>query len=161
MKKDAMESEKANKLANYIGYLIQGGILINDIKLPFTMLDYYTLTKEDILYVARGVRNLKKDRSYFESLIISTFLKFANTNGYLYHIVNDINEVIDEHNCFIINNVRITPNVYDIEEIFNMFENYNIPKYDKLIYTALTRKAHGYPILPLIMRKEEEKTASR
>ncbi len=70
-------------------------------------------------------------------------------------------EVLEQKNAFIINGERIEPTLDDIVSILNEFDNYNIPKYNRLVYTALERFAKKVPLFPLVNNREEEKLIRR
>lgn len=140
-------------LYNYIGFMIQNGILYEDKVIPFSILDYYCITKEDIYKIIGKVKMNYRGYQYYGDLV-----NFAQRNNLLVREIDDISEIVDEHNAFITNDKRFEPTIYDIQNIYDLFEKYNIPKYSKLFYIALRRMALNIPILPLFEEKEKSKT---
>ena len=144
--------EIANLIANNVGRKIVEGKIIDDIKVPFTMLDYYSLYNEDINYIYHLVRGnrIKGKYDYYENIFCEFYEKKAVVN----RIIDDPIEILKQRNGFIINGERIIPNLGDIIEIFNAFDNMGVPKINRLIYTALERYVKELPLFPFI---EEEK----
>lgn len=147
MEKDYME---LYDIISYIGPIIKDGIRVGSRTINFTMLDYYSLTKEDIrdllgALLARRV-NVEKPPYY------GYFYRLFERGGSLVKQDISVMDVLNEHNAFIIDNYRFEPTEEDIQKIFDLFDEYDIPKYSRLIYTALYRKALGVPILPLAMK---------
>lgn len=138
----------------YINNLIKNGIIIGDKKMSFTMLDYYTLTKEntyDILCMMR--------RKYYKDLQTSSYLhNFILREGCVVRIIDNPEEVLEQKNSFIVNGKRYTPSLDDIVMLFNLFDENDIPRYSKLIYIALNRIARDEVILPLLSNEEKCKT---
>ncbi len=147
----------ANSIVNYIGPYIKNGICFNDIKRPFTLLDYYSITNVNCNDLAKIIKLNKVERTYSESVNKSVFLHFASLEGKHFYIVNDIEEVIKNHYAFIVDDKMVEATYEDIEEIFEFLEEHDIPKYSKVIYTALYRKITDFPVLPLTYNVEKEK----
>ena len=148
----------AEQIANYIGPMIRNGIILNDEKIIFSMIDYYCITKIDIRiivaklrkYIKKGVHN-----SYF-----ATLANFAENEALLVRIIDNSKEVLDQNTSFVINNQRFVPTKEEVDSVLNLFDQYEIPRFNKLIYIALYRMAKGNPILPLVTL-EKEKNKSR
>ncbi len=145
-----------NNLVTYVGFYLANGYTVDGRKMSFTALDYYSIFEENIGDVAMEVRSLVRSNNIAYQ---NYFLQFANNNGYAITKVEDAKKVMDEHNVFIINDKRIVPTEEDIQEILDLLDQYNIPKYEKVVYTALSRKAFGYQILQFV--SQEEKTMSK
>ncbi len=149
-----IENLRIYKIANYIGNMLENGIMIGDNKMRFTMLDYYCLTDEDIYsFIGRLKNKTAKEKNPY----LSYLTYFAEKEGLFVREVDGIDEVLDEHHAFIINGQRFEPTKDDILRIFNLFSEYHIPKYSRLIYLALHRMVMGNPILPLVMQEEKTK----
>ena len=154
---EKIEFEYANSLVNYLGLLIKNKIMVNDIKIPFTILDYFSITDIDIYALSKIIKKFKINRSYYESMYKNAFLRFAEVEGPLTKIIAEVDDILDEHHAFIINGVKYVPTEEDIIKIFELFDEYDIPKYNKVIYCALHRIALGCPILPLLNEEEKNK----
>ena len=139
-------------LVEYVGYYLKNGIIVNGKKMSFTALDYYCIAKDSIEDVATIIR-AKKSPILYQGY----FLQFAANNGLQFRKVEDAQEVLYEHNAFIKDGVRIVPTEEDIQNILDLLDSYNIPRYTRVVYTALARQAFGYPILPFAQMNEEEK----
>ena len=139
-------------LVEYVGYYLKNGIMVNGKKMSFTALDYYCIAKDNIEDIAAFIRAEKSPMLYH-----GYFLQFAANNGLQFRKVKDAQEILDEHNAFIKDDVRIVPTEEDIQYILDLLDSYNIPRYTRVVYTALTRQAFGYPILPFAQMNEEEK----
>lgn len=143
-------------IANYIGSLLKNGIEIDDKTISFTMLDYFCITDMNIYTMVGKLR--KMDAKKIKYQYHSYLSYFAEKEGLLVREVDGIEEILNEHHVFIINNERFEPTSDDINYIFDLFEKNRIPKYSKLIYIALHRMALNMPILPLYEGYEEIKT---
>ncbi len=143
-------------IANYIGSLLKNGIEIDDKTISFTMLDYFCITDMNIYTMVGKLR--KMDAKKIKYQYHSYLSYFAEKEGLLVREVDGIEEILNEHHAFIINNERFEPTSDDINYIFDLFEKNRIPKYSKLIYIALHRMALNMPILPLYEGYEEIKT---
>lgn len=141
--------EELYDLISYIGPFIKNGITIDGRKINFTMLDYYSLTKEDIrdLLGALLLRRVNAERPPYYGY----FYRLFEREGSLIKQDAEVSDILNEHNAFIINDYRYEPTEEDIKRIFALFDEYDIPKYSRLIYTALYRTALGVPILPMVM----------
>lgn len=153
----------SNKRYNYMNNLIikiadyiNQGIIIDSVKLPFTMLDYISLTDMNIDTLIEKIKNLKDFDSKEELYASRAVLKFYEKNRNLGRFVNNTETILQQKNVFIIGNTRFEPTEKDIEEIFSLFDEHRIPKTNSLIHIALYRKAKGVPILPLINNEKEE-----
>lgn len=143
-------------IANYIGSLLKNGIEIGDKTISFTMLDYFCITDMNIYTMVGKLR--KMDAKKIKYQYHSYLSYFAEKEGLLVREVDGIEEILNEHHAFIINNQKFEPTSDDINYIFDLFEKNRIPKYSKLIYIALHRMALNMPILPLYEGYEEIKT---
>ena len=144
-----------NDLILMISNYINNGIIFDSFKVPFTMLDYMCLTNmriEDLISIIKKTNDFKTKEELYASKVI---LKFYIGNRRLGRVINDSEDILKQKNVFIINNIRIEPTKEDIEDILNLFDKHSIPKLDSLIYTAIDRKVHGYPILPLVENEKE------
>ncbi len=141
-------------IISYIGPIIKDGIRVGSRTINFTMLDYYSLTKEDIsdLLSALLTRRVNVEKPPYYSY----FYRLFEREGSLVKRDISVTDVLNEHNAFIIDNYRFEPTEEDIQKIFNLFDEYDIPKYSRLIYTALYRTALGVPILPLVMEDKNK-----
>ena len=142
-------------MADYIGSMLANGIEVGDKVIPFSILDYYCVTKENIFSIIGKIKrkNLRDKYKYHSYLSY-----FAEKEGLLVREIDSIEEIVNEHHAFIINGQRFEPTRDDINYIFDLFEKNRIPKYSKLIYIALHRMALNMPILPLYEGYEEIKT---
>ncbi len=147
-----MEKDEAyiSNLVTYIGYFLKNGIMIDGMKLPFSILDYYSIVKESVSDVASKAQAIKKYILYR-----NYFIKFAYSNKFLLNEVENVNEVLEAHHAFIKNDQRIVPSEEDIQNILDLLDQYNIPKYNRVVYSALARQAFGYPILPFVNMEEK------
>ncbi len=157
-----MENECLNdylNLINYVGELIAKGIEFGDIKLNFTMLDYYSITTDNIrelLKIAKKIQNKNNNQYPY----LNNFIDFASVEGFLVRITDDPKEVFDQRYTFLVDDEKYSPSIEEIEDIFHLFDVNAIPKYNILIFLALQRKSLGIPVLPLLSI-EEEKTNTR
>ena len=158
MKENNINIDYANSIVNYIGPYIKFGICFNDIKRPFTLLDYYSLTNVNCNDLARFIKYNKIERTYSESVNKSVFLHFASLEGKHFYIVDNVDEVIKNHYAFIVNDKMVEATKEDIIHIFEFLDEHDIPRYSKVIYTALYRKITNFPILPLTYNVEKGKT---
>ncbi len=139
---------------NYINYLIKNGITVDDKKMHFTMLDYYTLIKENAYDILS-----KMKRRYYKDPQRNSYLRdFIEREGCVVRIIDTPEEILEQKNSFIINGKRYTPDLDDIMMIFNLFDENNIPRYSRLVYIALNRIARDEVILPLLSQEEKSKT---
>ena len=122
------------------------------------MLDYYSVTDFNIHELLSDV--ISKNKKGIKNPYHSFLVYFVEKEGLIVRTVDDINEIVDQHHVFIINGERFEPTEEDISNIFQLFNEYKIPKSDKLIYIALHRKALGIPMIPL-KDLEEEKVKTR
>ena len=150
---DNLNQEYRN-LILYIGKLIVDGIEFEGQKISFTMLDYYSITTDNIEDVLKIARKKRIRINNLENLYYIKFVKFAKYYGFLVRLVNDPNEVLAQKYSFIVDDEKYIPSREDIEEVFELFDANCIPKYNKLIYTALHRKALGVPVLPLLSQEK-------
>lgn len=146
-----MNGKQANELSIMIGNLISNGIMLDDIKMPFTALDYFSITnlnpKEVYSIIKANYYHLPKEDAIYRSL----FLQFCiNKIDNITQLESTEEDILNEHNVFINNDVRYEPTMEDISKVFELFENNNITKNHRLIYTALYRYSKDLPILPLI-----------
>ena len=146
----------AHAIAQVAGRLIKNGINISEVCLPFTMLDYLSFTKVKASSVASVVKGHKISLDREQTLYKNLFLSFVDKSGSFFYEVEDINDILDQHHVFIIRDYKFIPEADDIQKIFDLLDENNIPKYDRVIYTALDRLAHGYPILPLVESTKEK-----
>lgn len=144
-----------NNLILMVANYIDNGIIIDSTRLPFTMLDYICLTSMNIDELVTYIKKLKDFDSKAQLLASRTLIKFYSGNRRLGKRITESETVLNQKNIFIINGNRVEPTKDDIEEIFNLFDENNIPKLDSLIYIALNRKARGNPILPLLNMEKE------
>ena len=152
--RNEMDRVLAYNIANCIGPMIKNGIIINEEKIPFSMIDYYCITKEDIYNIVGKIRRnnaYENSHPYYSSIV-----NFIEKEALLVRIVDNAEEILEQKNAFIINGKRFEPTIDDIMEVFKQFDAYNIPKYNKLIFIALYRMAKGFPVLPLVNMEEEK-----
>ena len=152
--KNEMDKTYIEQLANYIGPMIKDGIAFDDEVINFTMLDYYCITKMDIHNIIGFIR--PKDGYDNRNPYYSFIAGFIEKESLLVREIDNPMDIFKQRNAFIINGKRFEPTLNDIQEIFNLFDQYNIPKFNKLIYIALYRIARNDPILPLISLQEEK-----
>ena len=152
--------EELNNMAVAIGKLIQEGITYNDEKIPFTLLDYWTVCKIFPGELNRIGKQNRTNLPRLDSFYRGVCYEFCRVHGYLYPNRREvtIEETESEHNAFIINDEKYVPTREDIENIFATFEENDIPKTSKLVYIALYRLAKNWPILPLANQDEKAKT---
>ena len=74
------------------------------------------------------------------------------------YIVNDPDEILSQRNAFIIDGKRLEPTKEDIINIFNVFDDRGIPKYNRIIYTAIERYVKGIPLFPFEIQEEKKLT---
>lgn len=144
------------------GKYVQDGIMVNDVKMPFTMLDYYSLLiEENMEYLNyHDIKSLcyeMKRRYNISNTELNRFLYFLEQNYLVGENVNNAIEVVNCNYSFIFDDKRFTPSYEDIQMIMNIFDVYEIPKHPKLIYQALHRLARDYPIFPLLVSEDEKK----
>ncbi len=148
------------QMAETMGKLIVEGINVNDNAIPFTMLDYYSVCNIDPEIVFSCIKRAKNKISY-NNQYANFFCSFYAKKMIGKRIMDNPYEVLEQKNAFIINGERIEPTLDDIVSILNEFDNYNIPKYNRLVYTALERFAKKVPLFPLVNNREEEKLIRR
>ena len=146
-----MNGKQITDLSIMLGKLIRKGIIVDDVKMPFTALDYYSITdlspRDAYSLIKANYYPLSKEETTYRSL----FLYFCMNKGdSITSLESTEEDILNEHNVFINDNVRYEPTIEDISKIFELFEDNNIIKNHRLIYTALYRYSKNLPILPLI-----------
>ncbi len=150
------------KLIIECGKLIENGIVVDGVKMPFTIIDFYNLVGRDIY----GEINHNEIRE----LAMKYRLKYKVCNRYLNRFVDfivrenlageEVNnpvEILNQNYAFIFNDEKYVPTYEDVLMIMNLFDIYNVPKHNRLIYQALHRVARNYPIFPLLLSEDEKK----
>ena len=156
MENETIDFEYADSLVVYFGSLIKNGIIYHNTKIPFTMLDYFSVTDININSLASVIRKKKIERTHINSMYKNAFLYFVQLEGRLICEVNDADVILKQNNIFIVNGEKYLPTKNDVEEIFTILDENSIPKDSRLIYNALHRKALNCPVLPLKNIKEKK-----
>ena len=144
------------------GKMIIEGITVEDVKMPFTLIDYYNLAEKEI----NGVLNHDQIRSLairyrykykISDRYLNTFINFFNKELLVGDNVDNAKEIIDQKYSFTFNDNKYVPTYTDVQMIMNLFDIYNVPKNHRLIYQALHRVARDFPIFPLLIPETEKK----
>ena len=152
---DKLSLDEAIEIAIKVGNYVLNGIVINDKKVAFTMLDYYSLYKEDIGSVCALVRNMKFSNRY-DWICKSAFLAFYEKKMVIKR-ESTPEEMLSQRNAFINDGIRIEPTMNDILDIYTKFKENNIPTISRLIYTAMERYAKNIPLFPFLEKEKENR----
>ena len=135
--------------------LVPNGINTNEIKIPFTLLDYYSISNQKISVILEHVNQISPNER--ETAIRKAKVKvFLNANKVQGPLINK--EIAERGNETITNkNGKYKMTDY-YDEINATFKEHSIPNYQKLYSIALNRIANNIPILPLIKPIELEET---
>ncbi len=156
MKENYLNREELNKLIEEVAKYIYNGIMVDDKKIFFSLIDYYSLTDIDIFYIYSIIAKDNSKISNEQKMYRDIFMRFYNLEGCMYYIVKDPEEILLQKISFYVNKERREITREDVIEIFEILDAHNIPKYNKLVFTALNRKLNGLPVLPLLEREKEK-----
>ena len=157
--------EKILELIVKCGSHVKNGVSVDEVKVPFNFLDYYSIIHDtelaglDHRVVIDMANRLRQKRSFQgpSRFYVNRFADYANINFYLGPVVNSPQEILDCRYAFEINGVRFEPTYEDVQNVMNVFYYLEIPTYHKLIYQALNRIARNIPVFPLLVEEDEKK----
>ena len=146
------------KLGNYINK----GIEVREEKIPFTMLDYYCITKitpNKLLGYIKRVNFTSKEESINKSYLTHFLNKNKNVGPFV-----TTEKLINQGIVFIIKDkiIEIDENISD--EVLELLSKEQIPLNHRIVYSAFQRYARGYPILPLKeneLKKEQQEESTK
>lgn len=150
------------KLIVECGKLIENGIIVEGVKMPFTMIDFYNLVGKDIYgdIDHNEIRELAmkyKIKYKVSNKYLNRFLGFVINENLSGGEISNPMEILNQNYAFIFNDKKYVPTYDDVLMIMNLFDIYNVPKHNRLIYQALHRVARGFPVFPLLIEEDEKK----
>lgn len=148
-------------LINECGKYVKEGIYEGDMKMPFTLIDYYCLlNKYNMQFInhveIRKIAYILRRKSELLSSELNRFTDFLEKENIIGSIINNPVEILNCNYRFIFDNNVYIPTYEDVSLIMNLFDMYNIPKCNKLIYQALHRYARGFSVVPLLIEDENK-----
>ena len=149
------------KIGNYCKDKITINTEIGELKIPFTMLDYYSITNylpEVLLDFIITPKNFNSNNRE-ETIAKNCAKKFLLTYKDIGPCVSK-EDILKNHMAVGKSNKLVEMNEEICDEIFNLFEKEGIPKHKLLIEKAFYRYALEQPIFPLIEteKKVEKET---
>lgn len=147
-------------LVEKIGNYINKGIEVEEEKIPFTMLDYYCITKippNKLLGYIKRVNFTSKEESINKSYLTHFLVKNKDVGPFV-----TTEKLINQGIVFIIKDKIIEIDEKISDEVLELLSKEQIPLNHRIVYSALQRYARGYPILPLkgYELKEEQQEES-
>ena len=131
---------------------IPNGIKLNDgTKVPFNMLDYYSLTYLSPSTIIAEMEK-KKPNNKAEAIARAISKKYLNKNKKQGPYINR-EMLLGRGMKRIKDNQEFLIEDY-IDEIFSTFKEYNIPQLSGLLDSAFIRISRNVPILPLTQKEE-------
>ena len=135
--------------------LVPTGITTGDKIIPFTLLDYYSITNQKILTILEHVSQIKPNER--ETAIRKAKVKeFLQKNKLQGSMIN--REMAERGQETIVNKNGKFQLIDYYDEIYETFKEHSIPNYHKLYSIALSRIANNLPVLPLIRTAELEES---
>ena len=156
MKRDYLSDDEKYELVKIVSKYIYYGIELEDKRIPFSLMDYYCLIDIDIFDIYSFLTSKRFNMQKLSNFYKDIFMRFYNLEGCMYYVVNDPEEILSQNICFYVNKEKREITREDVMEVFDILDAHNIPKYNRLVFTALQRKVNGLPVLPLLEREKEK-----
>lgn len=140
-------------LIDKMGVYLKQGIPVEDKCIPFTMLDYYSLTSfmpEQIIGNLSKIKIADRTLSENKSRALS-FLK-SQTIG---RKIKDAKEIVSQNISFVIQGKKVEIDQNIAEKVLQQFSDNNIPFDNEMIFIALQRYARQQPIMPLLQNNKK------
>lgn len=129
------------------------------IEMPFTMLDYYSMTNsspDKLIDFINNPRNFNLNINTNDEIMYKNCIrKFLYANKNIGGFASK-EFILKNHMAIGTSNNMVEMNEEICDELFDLFERERIPKYKKLIEKAFYRYALGKPILPLRLIETEK-----
>ena len=150
-----------DELQNIISIIynaIINGIEINENKVSFTMLDYYSICKKDIQDIFDYINAHRENNEIqrYKNRVIRHLISLKEVGS-----ITSAEEFANQKISLIYKDNKTEFDKEISEKIINFLNENEIPPHHKIVYTAARRYARGEPILPLKKKNENQMIKKR